>query len=67
VFEELLKGYKFMGCEMSLRVSFIHFSVFPANLTYVSYEQGKPFVEEMSLMEERSQGKWSLRMLDGYC
>jgi hypothetical protein len=40
---------------------------FPENLGVVSDEHGERFHQDISKMEKRYQGKWSLSMLVDYC
>jgi hypothetical protein len=66
---ELLNSYKDMGCNMSLKMHFLdsHLYFFPENLGAVSDEHGEPFHQDISAMEKRYQGQWSVRMLADYC
>jgi hypothetical protein len=66
---DLLTAYKPMGCNMSLKVHFLdsHLDFFPENLGAVSDEHGERFHQDISNMEKRHQGKWSLSMLADYC
>jgi hypothetical protein len=50
---------------MSLKVYFLDF--FPENLGVVSDEHGERFRQDISNMDKRYQGKWSLSMLADYC
>jgi hypothetical protein len=54
---------------MSLKVHFLdsHLDFFPENLGAVSDEHGERFHQDISNMEKRHQGKWSLSMLADYC
>jgi hypothetical protein len=54
---------------MSLKVHFLgsHLNFFPENLGAVSDEHGKRIHQDISNMEKRYQGKWSLSMLADYC
>jgi hypothetical protein len=54
---------------MSLKVHFLdsHLEFFPENLGAVSVEHGERFHQDISNMEKRYQGKWSLSMLADYC
>ena len=69
IVDTLLGSYKAMGCNMSLKIHFLHshLEFFPENLGSVSDEQGERFHQDISLMEERSEGKWSPNMLADYC
>jgi hypothetical protein len=50
---------------MSLKVH--HLDVFPENLGTVNDQHGERFHQDISNMEKRYQGKWSLSMLVDYC
>ena len=65
----LLETYQTMGCNMSLKLHFLmsHLEFFPENLGEVSDEQGERFHQDISTMERRYKGKWSLTMLADYC
>jgi hypothetical protein len=54
---------------MSLKVHFLdsHLDFFPENLGAVSDEHGERFHQDISIMEDWYQGKWSLSMLADYC
>jgi hypothetical protein len=69
IVSDLLIAYKAMGYNMSLKVHFLdsHVYFFPENLGAVSDEHGERFHQDISNMEKRNQGKWSLRMLAHYC
>jgi hypothetical protein len=59
---DLLTAYKAIGCNMSLKVHFLdsHLDFFPENLGAISYEHGQTFHQDISNVENRCQGKWSL-------
>lgn len=65
----LLRSYKQLGCNMSLKIHFLHshLDFFPANLGDFSDEHGERFHQDISYMEKRYQGKWSPHMLADYC
>ncbi|UYV78795.1 hypothetical protein LAZ67_16002799 [Cordylochernes scorpioides] len=65
----LLLSYKALGCNMSLKIHFLHshLDFFPDNLGAVSDEHGERFHQDISSMEKRYQGKWSPGMLADYC
>jgi len=67
--KDLLTSYKAMGCNMSLKIKFLdsHLDFFPENLGEVSDEHGERFHQDIMPMEKRYQGKWTSRMLAGYC
>jgi hypothetical protein len=62
---ELLDSYQDLGCNMSLKIHFLHshLDFFPDNLGAVSDEHGERFHQDIASMEKRYQGKWSLSML----
>ncbi|UYV84322.1 hypothetical protein LAZ67_X001844 [Cordylochernes scorpioides] len=66
---ELLLSYKVLGCNISLKIHFLHshLDFFPDNLVAVSYEHGERFHQNISSMEKRYQDKWSPGMLADYC
>jgi hypothetical protein len=66
---DLLMAYKAMRCNMSLKVHFLdsHLDFFPENLSAVSDEHRERFHQDISNMEKRYQGKWSLSMLADNC
>jgi hypothetical protein len=65
----LLQSYQKLGCNMSLRIHFLHSNLnfFPENCGAVSDEHGERFHQDVSSMEKRYQGKWSCAMLVHYC
>ena len=67
--ENLLKAYKSLGCNMSLKIHFLHshLDFFPPNCGAVSDEHGERFHQDIATMEKRYQGKWSPSMLADYC
>lgn len=67
--EDLLEAYKTMGCNMSLKIHFLHshLDFFPANLGDVSDEHGERFHQNILEMEKRYLGKSTLNMLADYC
>lgn len=67
--ENLIKAYKSLGCNMSLKVHFMdsHLDFFPLNCGAVSDEHGERFHQDISSMEKRYQGKLSPSMLADYC
>jgi hypothetical protein len=69
IVSDLLTAYKAMGCNMSLKVHFLdyHLDFFPENLGAVSDKHGERFHQDISIMEDWYQGKWSLSMLADYC
>jgi hypothetical protein len=67
--DKLLSTFRAMGCNMSLKIHFLHshLDFFPPNLGAVSDENGERFHQDIKLMEERYQGRWSSAMLSDYC
>lgn len=67
--DALLSSYKKLGCNMSLKIHFLHshLDFFPNNCGAVSDEHGERFHQDISAMEKRYQGKWSPSMLADYC
>ena len=62
---ELLKTYRKLGCNMSLKIHFFHFHLdfFPSNCGAMSDEHGERFHQDISAMERRYQEKWNASML----
>jgi hypothetical protein len=69
IVEILLQSHEAMGCNMSLKIHFFysHLDFFPQNLGAVSDEHGELFHQDIAVMEELYQGKWSVNMLSDYC
>lgn len=69
IVNQLLSSYKEMGCNMSLKIHFLHshLDFFPDNLGDVSDEHGERFHQDISVMESRYKGKWNTNMLADYC
>ena len=63
----LLKSYKALGCNMSLKIHFPHLDFFPLSCGEVSDEHGERFHQDIAAMEKRYQGKWNPSMLADYC
>ena len=57
--ERLLKTYKAQKCNMSLKIHMLHSHIddFPENLGDVSDEHGERFLQDISRMEKRYEGK----------
>jgi len=55
----LLQSYQKLGCNMSLKIYFVHshLDFFPENCGAVSDENGERFHQDISSMERRYQGK----------
>lgn len=69
IVKELLSSYKAMGCNMSLKIHFLHshLDFFPTNLGAVSDEHGERFHQDIAQMEKRYSGKCNEKMLADYC
>jgi hypothetical protein len=67
--EDLLLSYEELGCNMSLKIHFLHshLDFFPENCEALSDEHGKRFHHDIAAMDKRYQGKWSSSMLADYC
>ena len=65
----LLKSYKALGCNMSLKIHFLHpyLESFPLNSGEVSDEHREQFHQDIAAMETGYQGKWNPSMLADYC
>ena len=69
VIAEMLNTYKTLGCKMSLKVHFLdsHLDFFHKNMSDVSDKHGERFYQDISVIENRYKGKWSVSMLADYC
>ena len=69
IVQKLLDSYKTLGCNMSIKVHFLHSHLdkFPENLGAISDEQGERFHQDLKVMETRYQGRWDRHMLADYC
>ena len=69
IVRNLVKCYQELGCNMSLKVHFLHshLSFFPENLGDVSDEHGERFHQDIAAMENRYKGKWSPVLLADFC
>ena len=67
--ENLLEAYKKMGCQMLLKIHFLHshLDFFPANFGVISDEQGERFHQDIEAMEASYQGFWNKGRLADYC
>ena len=67
--ETLLYTYNAMGCNMSLKLHFLHSHLyfFPENLGDVSDEHGESFHQDIATMENRYKGKCKPIMMADYC
>ena len=66
--EHLIDSYKNMGCNMSLKIHFLHshLDFFPSNCGDVSDKHGERFHQDIAVMEKWYQGRWSPSMLADY-
>jgi hypothetical protein len=64
----MISKYHVMGVHMSLKIHIMHshLDFFPDNLGSVSDEQGERFHQDVAIMEQRYQGKWTPSMLSDY-
>ena len=69
IVNHLIDTYNDMGCDMSLKIHNLHshLDFFPNKLGIVSDEHGERFYQEIMIMANRYQGKWSPTMLADYC
>ncbi|XP_076053032.1 uncharacterized protein LOC143032339 [Oratosquilla oratoria] len=67
--DELLNSYQKLGARMSVKMHFLrsHLDYFPQNCGDFSEEQGERFHQDISVMEERYQGRWDVNFLADYC
>lgn len=67
--DELLQNYQNLGCLMNLKLHFLHSHLnhFPENCGDYSEEQGERFHQDISEMESRYQGNWSVNMMADFC
>jgi len=65
IVNNLLQSYQKLGCNMSLKIHFLHshLDFFPEDYGAVSDEQRECFHHDISSMEKRYQGKWNCAML----
>ena len=65
---ELIESYKRLGCNMSVKVHFLHSQVenFPENLGAVSEEQGERFHQDKNNGNKIFR-RWDVHMLVDYC
>ncbi|GFX92509.1 uncharacterized protein TNCV_1707851 [Trichonephila clavipes] len=66
---ELLQNYEILGCNMSVKVHFLHshLDCFPENFGAVSEEQRELTHQDIKEMERRYQGRWNVNMMADYC
>ena len=67
--ETMLNSFQKLGCNMSLKVHFLHshLDYFPEDPGKVSEGQGERFHQDMKEMERRYQGYWDVTMMADYC
>ena len=67
--QQLLSSFKALGCNMSVRVHFLHSHLcyFPENLGALSEEQGERIHQDIKTMERRYQGRRNTSMMADYC
>ena len=67
--EHMIDSYKNMGCNMSLKIHFLHshLDFFPSNCGDVRDEHEERFHQNITVVEKRYQRKWSPSMLADYC
>ncbi|ENN71795.1 hypothetical protein D910_10242, partial [Dendroctonus ponderosae] len=69
IIRELISAYKALGCNMSLKIHFLHshLDFVPENIGAVSDEHGEMFHQNIMYVERRYNGKWSEAMLVDFC
>ena len=67
--ENLLEAYKSLGCNMSLKINFLHshLDYFPLNCGAISNEHDEHLHQIILTMEQRYQGRWIPFLLADYC
>ena len=67
--ENHLEAYKSLGCNMSLKIHFLHshLDYFPLNCGAVSDEHCERFHQTIWTMQQRYQGRWIPSLLVDYC
>jgi hypothetical protein len=62
ILQELISSYSAMGCNMSLKLHFLHsyLNFFLESTGTVSDERGESFHQDISQTEKRYSGKWRL-------
>ncbi|KAJ4436765.1 hypothetical protein ANN_16897 [Periplaneta americana] len=65
----LLQKYHQLGCNMSLKIHFLHshLEFFPPSCGAFSDQHGERFHHNISVMEQRYQGRWNETMVADYC
>src|SRR5258705_1856737 len=69
VVDQMLHAYNALGCNMSLKVHFMHshLDYFPQNCGDLSDEHGERFHQDIAAIQSRYEGKWMPSMLADYC
>ena len=69
IVNSMLKAYEQLGARMSLKMHFLHFHLdfFPSDLGEVGDEQGERFNQDISVIEERYQGRYDANMMGDFC
>lgn len=64
---EMLNKYKDIGCNMSVKVHFLHShsDYFPNDCSEVSDKHGDRFHQQMAAMKKRYEVKWQPSMPEG--
>jgi hypothetical protein len=67
--KSMISRFQDLGCRMSVKMHFLdsHLDYFPENLGTYSEEQGERFHQDISVMEERYQGRWNITTMADYC
>ena len=67
--EDLLNSYEKLGCNMSLKMHFLHshLDFFSPKCGAVGDEHGEHFHHDVSVMEQRCKSTWNAAMLADYC
>ncbi|GFT14227.1 uncharacterized protein TNCV_4591041 [Trichonephila clavipes] len=68
IVHDLIASYKNVGCNMSLKIHFLHshLDFFPETLGAESDQHGERLHQEISAKEKIYQGKWNANMLADY-
>jgi len=66
---KLLQNYQSLGCNMSLKIHFLHshLEFFEEKCGAMSDEHGQRFYQDISSIGKRYQGKWNCAILADYC
>ena len=65
----MLSSFKFLGCNMSNKVLYLHshLDCLPENFRDTCEEQGERFHQDIETMEERYEGRYDMLMMVDYC